>query len=527
MSKYQKRDNSVNTLDEFIYKKTGLSIAALNTYKDEYAIQHLQKAADEIRDAIKDGRPIVVYGDYDADGITSLIILTLLLISLKAKVRIIAPRRFTDGYGISEASFAKKDIPDGCLLITVDNGITAVAAMRYAIEHSMRVVILDHHLAGDTIPEHHVLIDPEAIPNSAEFDGYCGAGLSFKLCELMNPKILPYAVAFAAIGTVADVVPLKEDNRRIVQAGLRSINRGTVPYGLKKVISLFGLDGHCTAEDLAFSIAPAINARGRLEDNGGTYTIKTLLSNGLNADTLAAEMIAKNNERKEIVKQLMASVSPDANDKVNFLVVDGTWPGLFGLAAGKIQEETGKPTFIMSNNNGIVSGSARSDDETKNDVSAMLRSVKDLLLGFGGHPGAAGFRFEEKNLHTIHERLSDYDVKPHEEKYLYDLDLNPIEAKAIRMQMDNAEPFGKGLEKPVYRITCHFNGDRYWNTMGKLKEHCSFSLPYGLKAVMFSRAEEYKSLGCPKDIYLYGSLEWDWLRGRKTVKFRVSDFEII
>ncbi|MBR1866359.1 MAG: ssDNA exonuclease RecJ2, partial [Lachnospiraceae bacterium] len=449
------------------------------------------------------------------------------------------PRRFSEGYGIKPSSI---DDIEADLLITVDNGIAAAEAIKIAKEKGMKVIIMDHHLPaldaeGEVIrPEADILVDPEAFPETADFDGYCGAGLTLKLIEKMFPKnvnLITKASAFAAIGTVADIVPLKEDNRRIVRKGLEAMNSNNMVMGLADLIMESGLSGHVDSESIAFKLAPTFNASGRLEDEGGQNVLAALMNKDpMGALVMAKQLIEINEKRKALIDDAISKVEIREEDPVNFTFYmdpDGTnVTGIVGLIAGKLAESTGKPSFAFTlDDSGVMKGSARSDDEDQNNVYLMLKSAEKYLLGFGGHKGAAGFSFAPENLENVFAALKAYPTKPHDPNLYYDLDLDPTEAYHTLSIMDQMEPFGKGMDRPVFRIEAHFSGTEWYQTMGEEKQHLRFDLPGNLKAVAFHLAEQYEKDGFPMDVYLYGTLCWNYYKDRKYTQFRVDSYEVI
>ena len=223
----------------------------------------------------------------------------------------------------------------------------------------------------------------------------------------------------------------------------------------------------------------------------------------------------------------MSPITIDPFDKVNVIRTPENSPaGCLGLLAGKIAEETGRPTFVYSLENGICKGSARSDDERFNHVKQMLDGVKDYLISYGGHPGAAGFSFAPENELTIRNHLLQYPVTPHDTTQYYDLQITPQEAEEVLQLMDVCEPFGKAMEKPVFCMPCHLTGPENIRYMGATGDHLSISFPRTeCRAVGFSLREQYKKDGCPIHMNLYGQLGWNWYRGEKRPQLLIKDYE--
>lgn len=539
MSNFVKR-GIYQTFEDYVYDKTGKTMDQLDKFRSYYKINHLEDAAEVIMSGIKSGKRFGIYGDYDADGITSVsqFILLMKLFGGNAVYKI--PKRFTDGYGINVNSM--DDLGDVDILITVDNGIAAIDAIKKAIDRGMYVIIMDHHSVavrdGEIVlPESNILIDPEALPDGNDFEYYCGAGLTYRLLEYMVKKYyqeisdksaakstLMQAAAFAAIGTIADVVSLTEDNRRIVKLGLWAIEHEYATDGLNGLVKVFGIERLCSG-DVAFKLAPALNAAGRLYDNGATQTAKLLLTSGeVNGLKAARKLKEINDQRKQLVEDAIQSVSVDPDAKINFIRCNGG-PGIMGLIAGKITESTKKPTFAYSESNGICKGSARSDDEAQNNVKQILDSCQSLLLGYGGHPGAAGFSFAKENEAAIREALSKCTVVPHDTTDFYDLELQTDTATSTLRQMDKAEPFGKGMERPVFKIACDIDPSQQVVFMGADKSHVKFMLPGNVQAVGFRMAEKYINDGKPGALNLYGDLTWNYYKGNATPNLLIKEYE--
>lgn len=525
---YKKR-GTYTDLNSYAISKTGLSINKLNEVK-EYTIKNLDLAAMKLLTAKEKHQPVYLYADYDVDGLGVTYIGCRIMEKLGFKRGVnffpVVPRRFSDGYGINTS--AVDLMRDGSLLLTGDNGITAIDAIKRAKCKQMDVVILDHHLAGMVLPAANIIVDPEAFPDTADFNGYCGAGLFYKLYKVIFPNDPDKDVlSAAAISTIADSVPLIKENRLIVKNGLEALNNGYGGAAYEALLQEFSLYGHARAEDLAFSIIPALNAPGRLNDIGSRITASILLSETDEQCKIGIERLKTDNEfRKKITKDMVMDLHADDNCKINFVVAPSGYPGLYGLAAARLAEQTGKPSFVMGDNgHGFYSGSARSDDETNNNVKAMLDTAAEHLHRYGGHPGAAGFSLPIDEFENVKECLSQYNVKPHEAKHVYDLDLDPDNIEDTLKILDKMEPFGKGFEKPLFRMKVHLTDDQI-KYMGKPdKIHLQFILPNG-KAVFFNAVQRYEDDGKPKNLYLYGYLSWNYWKDTCTPNFNMIDYEI-
>ena len=562
----QKR-GTYKTLEDYFYEKQRFPLERDAEMMTVYChIDGMDKVRTLLLDAILNQQRICVFGDYDCDGITasaqaylliwriyntyhvmSLQALTMTAASLGVQVRNpesflnskvpritwpYIPGRFSEGYGIKANSFDQLDCD---LLITVDNGISAYEAMKKAKEKGIRTIILDHHIAPHGMPCADVVIDPEADPQTADFSGYCGAGLVYKLAEYVLPQdqeLQEILSAFAALGTIADLVPVTGDNRRIIKNGLRALNEHKTLPGISLLASSME-PGIIGTETAAFKLAPAVNASGRLYDRGGQQTLQALLGN---SPIMITDLLEANTKRKALVKAAYQYVAPLLFKSELFYFVQYQNPdgidvsGIMGLLAGKIVEATGKPAFCFTEKDGICHGSARSDEENTNNVYDMLSLAKDHLLTFGGHAGAAGFSFSLKDRDAVKKAMLQYPVKPHEEPG-YDFDLDPKDAEKALALMDRMEPFGKNMERPVFRIKVHFTGDQWWQPVSRNEdtENIRFYIPCGarsLQAVGFGLQQKYVADGEPKNMYLYGTLSWNEFKGNRSPQFLLDSYDV-
>lgn len=536
---YQKRGN-YNTFKEYVLAKTGKSLSEINADRTIYEIAQMKNAAALLEEAAKNHSKTVIYGDYDTDGITSTAQMLTLLKDLDIPCMARIPQR-GQGYGIKK-TFLETLPTDIKLLITVDNGISALDALTYAKARGMKVLILDHHIpqmeqGAPVFPPYDVMIDPDpkAIPEGNDFHWYCGAGLSFKLwTEMMHnhgdlfknraiaQKHFAEAASFAAIGTVADVVPLLGDNRKIVRSGLQVINSGMVPAGLRSLIALSNQKSLVTSTDIAFKISPMLNSAGRMTADGGKMSCALLLEQDQDkAAVIAGKLGSLNVKRKDLVNSLYESISIDSDAPVNFIRCDSI-VGIMGLLAAKLTEATGKPSFVYTLSGTICSGSARSDDENKNDVEAMLASCGPIVKS-GGHKGAAGFSFHLSDESAVRTALYECHVEPHEEANVYDLDMRKQEIFDVLNDMDHAEPFGKGLEKPVFRLVCDM--DKVAPEMlGKDGKHVCIKDGL-LRIIGFEQYSSVMSAHLKGKVAFYGTPEWNEYGGNKTPQFQFFGFE--
>lgn len=572
----RKKRGSYTTTEEYFESAHGYPLSEDGTrMQKSFHIKKMREAGQKIVDAIVNLKKIYVFADYDCDGITSAAQMELLITTLfnmlhalpedqlkeslafenvhcndtKAFYEACAPafemphipHRFSEGYGIKASSI---DNINADILITIDNGIAGLEAVKKAKEKGMYVIVLDHHMAGTdrhgnaVYPDADILIDPEALPEESDFNGYCGAGLAYKLAEQMMPHntaLLDKMSAFAALGTIADCVPVKEDNRKIIKRGFSVLNSGGASNGLNGIIDEYKLNGRIDSEAIQFKLAPTINAPGRLKDDGGQNVLNLLSGDNVYASKIMSRQIIEANEfRKNLVNNALDQVQDlvRADDPINFIDFQGDGKrnisGILGLLAGKLTEQTGKPSFVFTTDNGLCHGSARSDDESTNNVHAILGRAAQYLTGYGGHPGAAGFAFREENKEQIHDLMVSGGIVPHDMTQYYDLDLDPCSAANVLETLDKMQPFGQGFEKPVFRIRVDFTQKNFWTGAKKKDDHdnIKFVLTGGMYALGFGLQPEFLKDHEPRHLYLYGNLVWNYFNGRRSPQFLIDGYDI-
>lgn len=523
--KYTKR-GTYKDLNEYTIALTGGDIGSLDKDIDTMLpISGIREAAGFIRRFSNEGKPVYFYGDYDCDGIGVSYIAYRIMQKLGTPFKTIIPRRMSDGYGLNVNAVSK--MPDGCLLVLGDNGITAFDAIDLAKKKGITVVILDHHLSGDRIPNADIIVDPEAFPEQCpKFQGYCGAGLFYRLFK----ELFPYdddsdVIAAAGTSTIADSVPLISENRYIVKRALNAYNTGTAGKGYLALANMFGKLPYLTSKDIGFSIAPSINAWGRLEDAGSLRTAYALLvGNDMEGQCYIREMFDKNKERKALTEKLITETDYNRSEKINFVMAPSGYGGLYGLMAGRIAGESGKPAFVMAEHDGIVSGSARSDNGDNNNVKKMLDSASDLMIRYGGHAPAAGFSFKTEDTEKVHKRLLSCNVNPPKPVCQYDLLIKPEDVPAVMEDLDKMEPFGEGFPAPVFRMDVNNIDPVFFGKDVNFEKHLRVRLNT-VDLVGFFMADRFKEEGCPDSVSFYGTLSWNYFNGNKKADLQIIDFE--
>lgn len=382
---------------------------------DPYEISDMDKAVERIGYAVDNYEKIMIFGDYDADGVTSTALLYLYLASQGADVSCYIPDRVSEGYGIS-CEAVKKFAQDGVsLIVTVDNGISAVEETALAKELGMDVVITDHHKVGEVLPDAVAVVNPHRKDCECDFREYAGVGVAFKLvCALEGDAdaVLSEYADLAAIGTLADVVSVTDENRVIVKKGIEKINKHP-RAGIKSLKSVANFSGkEMSASSVAFSIAPRINAAGRMES--AMLAAKLLISDSVSEASEIAERIDKaNRERQSVENEITQKAIEliESNDRVKYspvIVVSGEgWHhGVIGIVASRLVSKYGKPAVVITTDGDEGKGSCRSIEGYS--IYDALLSVSDMLTHFGGHTLAAGFGIKKKDIDEFRERLCNY-----------------------------------------------------------------------------------------------------------------------
>ena len=426
---------------------------------DPYLMYDMQKAVDRINEAIDNEEKILVYGDYDADGITSTVLLVETLISLGANVSSYIPNRFEEGYGPNKEAFTKIINSGISLIITVDNGIAGVEEVELANELGCDVIITDHHKIQDIIPNAYAIIHPEHPEGDYPFKKLAGVGVAFKLAHALLEIFPDFLLDLVAIGTIADMVSITDENRIFVKQGLELLNEDP-RIGLKMLLELSNINSKIDEQTVGFYIAPKLNSIGRM-DSAKLGLSFLMAEDAANARVLAEQIEKFNIERKqvteEIVKDVIDKIETSDKKNKNVIMISGDYhEGVLGIVASNIVEKYQKPVFIMNSKEGILKGSARSIYDF--NIYTAMNKISDLFIAFGGHTLAAGFSFDEVNLNKIEDFLdSEYEnyKQNNELKSTKNIDI-VTSLEEISYQFFNSlealKPYGMDFEKPTILI---------------------------------------------------------------------------
>ena len=426
---------------------------------DPFLMYDMQKAVDRINEAIENEEKILVYGDYDADGITSTVLLVETLISMGANVSSYIPNRFEEGYGPNKDAFTKIINSGISLIITVDNGIAGVEEVDLANELGCDVIVTDHHKIQDTMPNAYAIIHPEHPDGNYPFKKLAGVGVAFKLAHALLEIFPDFLLDLVAIGTIADMVSITDENRIFVKQGLELINEDP-RIGLKMLLELSGIDTKIDEQTVGFYIAPKLNSIGRM-DSAKLGLSFLMAEDPVTARALAEQIEQYNIQRKQvtedIVKDVISKIENSEKKQKNVIMISGEYhEGVLGIVASNIVEKYQKPVFIMNEKEGVLKGSARSIFDF--NIYEAMNKISDLFLAFGGHTLAAGFSFEKSNFEKIEEFL---DNEFEEFKQNNDLKANKnidivTSLEDISYQflnsLDALKPYGMDFEKPTVLI---------------------------------------------------------------------------
>lgn len=553
------RKGAYNTVKELVQANTGMSANDLAYDARSYYYPGIKEAAELFMDHIKHGSKILVWCDYDTDGVDCKFIMSYTL-ARPMKIRnieILCPGRYSDGYGIKPSiveQFAGTD-----LLVLCDNGIAAIEAVDLAREMGMDVIILDHHdprvIEGQVVmPNANVIVDPHltggyimdgAGNQIGEFRDLCGAGITWyfthevrSMCDWMSDKQKWYldqiAYIGATFGTVGDVVDLKDDNRRIVKQGLTNLNKGMGTSGIRQLMYKLYLN-NVSSMDIGFLISPIINASGRLEDTGANRIAVLLCTDANDEDAkkaLYAEVdraIEVNKKRKAMTKESVERVVENyeangGNDPFIVCYDEYTVSGIVGLVASELVNRYHRPALVFApsgKDDGVIKGSGRSIEGI--GIKGLLDQIQQYLTTYGGHPMACGASLLIDNLDAFGDAVNAITpVLDTSDAIMYDLECTYTEAATKLAEQEQFEPYGAGNPQPVYRI----NGVELCEPgyMGGDSQHLKFQTK-DADILWFDGRKAYENLGSPKMVDMLVTMSYHEFKDQVTVQMQVIDMK--
>jgi len=438
----------------------------------------IDKASSRIKEAIDKKEKITVVGDYDVDGVVSSVIMSEFFEDIGVDIDLIIPNRFKDGYGINEKLLQKIDAN---LIITVDNGISAVDAANVCKKRGIDLIITDHHTVPPILPDAYAIVNPKQEDCTFPHCEICGAQVAWYLIASLKDKLgLDYNLGkfldLLAIAIVADMMELKGINRTMVKAGFKMINQ-------EKRVIFSAIKAHFrksffVSDDISFLLSPIINSAGRLED--ATLSYDMLRSTNIDEASVRLDYIVSlNNRRKEIEFELF-KVAVDEHDETQDIVIvwgEDWHEGVIGIVAARLSRRFKKPAIVFSINDDIAKGSARSVGDI--NILSIVSTQKDLLLGFGGHKGAAGMSMKKDTLESFRENLQTIAKDIPKDKFIQksevlgEIDANEVDLNLINI-LQKYEPYGQKNPQPKFLLkNAYVRQDRL---LGADKNHLKMSL---------------------------------------------------
>jgi single-stranded-DNA-specific exonuclease len=433
---------------------------------DPFLLPDMERAVARIYQALLGGESMAIYGDFDADGICGVAVLTLGLSLLGGKVTPYIPHRINEGYGLNSDSLETLHRQGVTLVITVDCGISNFTEVERAVKRGLDVIITDHHVPPPVIPPALAVVNPKREDSFYPFSQLAGVGVAYKLIQglfqtLGKEEPLEELLDLVALGTIADMVPLLGENRYLVKRGLETMSRTRRP-GLQEMINLAGLSpGDLDTENVSWILVPRLNAPGRLDHALPSYRILVTDSPD-EAYNLAQDLAQTNTERQRLTEEFFSKAKSQLSTQETgspLLMVGGEdFPqGITGLIAGKLVGEFYRPSIVFEQGQSTSTGSARSVNEF--DIIAAIKECQDLLIRFGGHPMAAGFTlptenlapFQERLLHIATNQLSDLELYP----FLIidaEVPLSTIDGETFKF-VESLAPFGNSNPLPTFLST--------------------------------------------------------------------------
>lgn len=517
----------VENIEEFLYTPS-----LNNSFKDfsQEFKKSLEKGRDFVKEALDKGMSLVIFGDYDSDGINATAILYNFFKYEKGyeKTFYFIPNRFEHSYGLSKGAIddALKRIPEGdkALFITVDVGITAVEWVSYIKSLGHSIILTDHHQKPDEMPNPDVLIWNDTV---------CGSVISWIFSKALGSKSVE-SVANSAVATVTDLLPMVGFNRVVVKKGLEVMNTNP-PIGLKKILQVSGIgDVEITTYELGWIIGPRLNAVGRLKNSDDAIKLLTEKDESL-LEGYAKGLDSRNVERQEKTLEmynLASNIDESDLPKIIFSSNEDYHEGVIGLVSAKITQKYYRPSVVISLEDGIGKGSVRSIPGI--NIIEILRKFDDLFVDLGGHPMAGGFTIEQKNIPEMERKVSEYISKEFNDEVfvpVLNIDLE-VPGKFVDVNflenIDKLKPFGTGNEQPVFlsREMGVVNVD----VIGKNKDHLKIRLFDGgkyHKAVFFGGVDHVEDFVVGEKVDIVYTLSKNEYNGNKYVDLIVKDFRKI
>ncbi|MGE7693021.1 single-stranded-DNA-specific exonuclease RecJ [Lysinibacillus sp. NPDC094177] len=505
---------------------------------DPFLMHGMAEAVARIEQSLENGEKILVFGDYDADGVSSTTVMLNVLLDLGADVSFKIPNRFIHGYGPNEALFREAHEEGVQLIITVDNGISGMEPIRVAKELGMDVIVTDHHEPGDELPPADIILHPRIPEGHYPFGELAGVGVAFKLAHALYGELPTHLIEYVAVGTVADLVPLVDENRYLVKRGIEEMRRSLSPWvqALCEVAS--AEQAKINEETIGFYFGPRLNAVGRLGEAAPGVEL-LMAEDNTKAIALAKQLNTCNSERKDIVKSItdeaIALIESDKKVGESLVLViagEGWNAGVVGIVASRLVELYYRPTIVLSLDyeKGTAKGSARSIEGFH--LYNELAKNRDILPHFGGHPMAAGMTLSIEHVDELRSRLDAQAKACLSEEQLtpvlnidIPLKMDEISADAIE-EISTLGPYGTDFPKPVYVLEDVEIASM--RKIGAAENHIKMELTDGyekLDSVGFNKGHLHDELTYGIKVSFTGDLQINEWQGRKKAQFMIEDVQ--
>jgi len=442
-------------VESILQKRFDGRFHSLSDLPDPYSFKDMRRAVDRIVTAIRKREKIVVVGDYDVDGITATSVMRLFFRAMDYDIDWIVPNRFRDGYGLSPTLFSRISHAD--LVVTVDNGISAVDAAKMCADADIDLIITDHHIVPPKIPDAYAIIDQKQRDCDFPYEEVCGAQIAWYLCAALNRELgkridMKSMLDIVSLAVIADIMPLKHINRAMVTTGLKLLEKSQRAF-VRAYREFSGKD-RFTAEDIAFGLAPLLNSAGRMEDasiacdficSGNIYEARSILS----------QLVRMNEERKKIERDIVSQALErvDMEKRVHIVTGEGWNEGVLGIVAARVARHCEAPTVVLTRKGDIYKGSGRSFGNC--DLFGLIDGSRDILEKFGGHSAAVGLSLRADKMEMFKESVENDAVRMCDSDGYEDpailgiLDFEYIDFSLCEL-IDRYEPFGHENPRPLF-----------------------------------------------------------------------------
>jgi single-stranded-DNA-specific exonuclease len=517
----------------------------LSMLYDPFLMNDMEKAVQRLQTAIQGGEKILVYGDYDVDGTTSVSMMYSFINSIHQKVDYYIPDRYSEGYGISFKGIDYAIDHEITLVIALDCGIKANDKVDYANEHRIDLIICDHHTPGDQLPAALAVLNPERKDSEYPFKDLSGCGVGFKLLQAFALRnniafetVLEY-IDLVAVSIASDIVPLVDENRILAHYGLKKLNCNP-SVGLKAIIAIAGLEGkEITIDDIVFKIGPRINAAGRIES--GNQAVELLVSKKQPEAAVLCEKIDSHNQTRRnidkiITEEALHEIAGADKYKYSTVLFNPGWhKGVVGIVASRLIENYYRPTVILTESNGHATGSARSIPGF--DLYKAITECADLLESYGGHMYAAGITLKTENVQRFRDRFEEVvrnTILPEllipQVEIDAELNFKDITPKFFRV-LKQFEPFGPENTNPVF-FAENVSDSGYSRLVGTDEEHIQLGLiqeeqPFNVfRAIAFNQASRLNRIKKGTSFDIAYTLFENNFRGMSSIQLNIKDIKI-